>query len=129
MTAGLVLLCSAPGAVLGTISLIYAVRTRGPRAAELRQAYQDQGVHASLLWPQPWLGNRPLTQVERIAEASKTWLGEPLRPAENYRQMAEDAPRLLESYRAPLPDTAELHRQLDEMVAKLRALQVREHDE
>jgi hypothetical protein len=66
--------------------------------SELDRMIDDQRMHALQLWPRAWEGGRPLTQVEELAEAGKTWLGEPLDPEEQRRQMFADSARLLAEY-------------------------------
>lgn len=71
------------------------------RVSELNRQIAGQEQHALMLWPRPWLGNRHLTQVEQITDAHRGWLGDPLDPEEQRRQMMEDSQRLMDSYRPP----------------------------
>jgi hypothetical protein len=72
-------------------------------AGELERQLMDQVQHGLMLWPHPWMGGRELTQVERITEAGKGWLGDPLDPEEQRKRMLADGQRLLDSYKPPAP--------------------------
>ena len=97
-----------PGAAAGSAGVWHSLWLRRyvddqlkVRAAELQRQVMDQYMHGLQLWPRPWLGNRPLTQVEEITEAGKTWLGDPLDPAEQHKKMMADTQALLDSYKPP----------------------------
>jgi hypothetical protein len=77
---------------------MHVSRMTRARVDDLDRQVNAQAAHALMLWPRAWEGGRPLTQVEELAEAGKTWLGEPLDPEEQHRQMAADAARLIGEY-------------------------------
>jgi hypothetical protein len=76
-----------------------AKRAVSSREDLLNRQIDAQRQHALQLWPRPWQGGRPLTQVEEIAEEGKGWLGDPLDPDVQLQQLKDDAQRLLDSYR------------------------------
>jgi hypothetical protein len=99
-----------PGAVAGTAGVAHSLWLRrrwdtqiASKAHELQRQIMDQYQHGLMLWPRPWHGNRPLNQAEKIVEANKTWLGEPLDPEEQHKQMLNDTQRLLGSYEPRKP--------------------------
>jgi hypothetical protein len=73
----------------------------------LINAARQQLQHAGLLWPHPWQGDRPLTQVEELAQAGRGWLGYPLDPEEQQAQMMTDSQAILDSYKLRTDDNSE----------------------
>jgi hypothetical protein len=96
-----------PGVAAALPATVMSIRQRRSRVAgarELERQITDQMAHGLMLWPRPWMGGRELTQIERITQPGKTWLGGPLKPADQYKQMMSDSERLLDSYRPPDPE-------------------------
>jgi hypothetical protein len=73
-------------------------------SADYGAALDAQRQHVQMLWPRPWQGGRPFTQVEQIVQAGETWLGDPLDPEAQHAKMMADTQALLDSYRPPQPD-------------------------
>jgi hypothetical protein len=99
-----------PGAAAGSAGVWHSLWLRRyvddqvkVRAAELQRQVMDQYMHGLQLWPRPWLGNRPLTQVEEITREPLGFPGMPIPPDEQLEQMKADAQALLDSYKPRKP--------------------------
>jgi len=99
-----------PGAVTGAAGISHSLWLRRrfddeikAEAARLQRQIMNQYMHGLQLWPRPWLGNRPMTQVEEVTSEPCGFKGKPIPPDEQLAQMQADAQALLDSYRMKQP--------------------------